>query len=104
MTDWLRRFFFLMFCCCVWISNFAQDTVTTLSVLYPNPPKDENPYEIIADLNRRLDEDINNTQLLASRAIQYSNVNDYEYAFRDMKQAIELDPVDHSLYYNSGLI
>jgi tetratricopeptide (TPR) repeat protein len=82
----------------------AQDTITPLSVLYPKPPSGDNPYEIIADLNRRLDEDPGNTQLLASRAIQYSRVNDYEYAFRDMKQAIALAPDDHALYYQLGLI
>lgn len=104
MTNCFRRLLLLMLCCCFWTVNIAQDTITTLSLLYPNPSSGDSPYEIISKLSKNLDVDPNNSELLASRAIQYSRVNDYEYAFRDMKLAISISPNDHILYYQLGLI
>jgi len=81
-----------------------QDNESTLATLFPSASSYERPYELIADLNKKLIADPDNPELLASRAIQYSRVNDYDYAFRDMKRAIALSPEDHTLYYRLGLI
>jgi tetratricopeptide (TPR) repeat protein len=104
MTGFYVRLIFFAFLMLASVFAFSQDEPSTLSTLYPTAPASDKPYEIISDLNRKLADDPENSDLLASRAIQYSRVNDYDYAFRDMKKAISLSPNDHSLYYKLALI
>jgi len=104
MIGFYNRFVFFASLMLASLFSFAQDDISPLSTLYPQAPTSDKPYEIISDINRKLVDDPDNSELLASRAIQYSRVNDYDYAFRDMKKAISLSPNDHTLYYKLALI
>lgn len=103
MLKFYLRFFFLIFFVFPSLLGIAQDN-SSLSALYPSPEPGEKPYVVIADLNKRLLDDPYNVELLAQRAMQYTKVNDYDYAFRDMQQAISLAPEDHTLYFRLSLI